>query len=180
MKMARSRTRKKSGNKTRPVVVPQAVTTAASDYITQWTKHELHKLQRVETSPICIPTKNGYKIGLYSLKLFPNKTCEVYDHNTEYVHTFENKISAVLYAILSIKRRYAAAREIIQLDTEINKNYTDMLAFRRSINCALQRKDYDTVDVKVARLEIAETRLTLARDQVAKVHKHAKWHKIWQ
>ena len=85
MKMARSRTRKKSGNKTRPVVVPQAVTTAASDYITQWTKHELHKLQRVETSPICIPTKNGYKIGLYSLKLFPNKTCEVYDHNTAYI-----------------------------------------------------------------------------------------------
>ena len=179
MKMAKLPTRKKSVNKIQSNV-PRDITTAASDYITKWTKNELNKLQRVEGTPLCIPIKNGYKIGLYKLIVQPNRLCDVYDHNAEYVHTFESKISAVLYTILTLKRNFHLAHEIIQLDSEINKNYTDILSFRRSIVCALQRKDFTVVDVKVARLEIAETKLTLARERVSKLHNYAKWHKVWQ
>ena len=181
--MARSHTRKKLSNKPRPIIhsaVPRDVTKAAADHIAHWTHCELDKLQRIKSSPICIETKQGYKIGMYSLRVFRNKTCDVYDHTKEYIHTFENKVSAVLYTILTIKRRYNEAYEIIQLDTEINKNYTDVLFFRRSINRALQKRDFATVDVKVARLEVAENKLIIAREQVAKRHNHAKWHKIWQ
>jgi hypothetical protein len=175
--MAQSHTQKKS-NKVAPPVVRQ-VTDVATNYITHWTRKELGRIQQ-ESSPICIPIKGGYKIGLYTLKTYTNKTCQVYDHNGEQVHLFENKISAVLYTIYTIKKRYWLADEILALDREINKNYVDMLALRRSTEKARERKDYNKVDINLSRLDIVETKLTLARDKISKIHKSAKYNKVWE
>lgn len=177
--MVKQHTRKKSANKPTPVV-PRNLTNAATDYIKQWTTRELGKLQVEETSPLCVPVKHGYKIGLYQLTVYPNKTCDVLDHNREFVHRFENKISAILYTIYTIKHKYWSADEILLWDREINKSYTDMLSLRRTIEQAALRKDYVTVDTRLPRLEIAESRLTFARDKISKIHKTAKYYKIWE
>lgn len=156
------------------------VTDATADYIKQWTKRELGKLQENRDTSICIPVKNGYKIGLYNLRVHPNKTCEVFDCNNELVHVFENKISAILYTIYTIKRKYYAADELLALDSVINKNYTDMLSLRRVIERARINKDYVIVDSRQNRLEIAEKELATAREKVLKIHRHAKLAKIWE
>ena len=95
--MAKSHTRKKYAKKVNPVVAHEI--NKATDYIKQWTTRELGKIQQ-ETSPVCVPTKNGYKIGLYSLTLNPNKTCDLYDINDKFIHRFETKVSAILYTCL--------------------------------------------------------------------------------
>jgi hypothetical protein len=158
----------------------RAVSNAASDYIKQWTTRELGKIQTKEISPVCIPIKNGYKIGLYQLTLNSNRTCDLWDHNKEFIHRFENKISAILYTIYSIKKKFWSANEILIWDEEINKNYTDMVSLRNTIEKAQKRKDYVTVDTRMPRLEIAETRLNFARDKISKIHKTAKYYKIWE
>jgi hypothetical protein len=158
----------------------QEVSNAATEYIKQWTNRELGKLQQEQTSPLCIPIKNGYRIGLYRLTVYPNKTCDVYNHNGDLVHRFETKISAILYTIYTIKKQYWTADEILTWDREINKCYTDMVNLRRVIEGARQRKDYITVDTRLPRLEIAETRLNRARDKISKLHKTAKYYKIWE
>jgi hypothetical protein len=104
----------------------------------------------------------------------------VLDHNREFVHRFETKISAILYTIYTIKNKYYQADELLFWDREINKNYTDMLALRNTIEKARQRGDYVTVDTRMPRLEVAENRLTLARDKILKMHKTAKYYKIWE
>lgn len=156
------------------------VTDLATNYIKQWTRNELGKLQQNRDTSVCIPVKNGYKIGLYNLKIHPNKTCDVVDANGELVHTFDNKVNAVLYTIYTIKRKYWISDEIIALDQEINKNYVDTLTLRRGIELARANKDYFKVDVKQARLEIAQKKLELFKDKMAVIHRTAKLAKVWE
>ena len=175
--MARSRTRKKSKPRTAPSATNQIVN-IATDYISQWTKRELGKIQ-AQAKPICVPVKNGYLVGLYKIHINSNRTCDVLDHNREFVHRFENKISAVLYSIYTTKKQYYQADQILYWDREINKCYTDSLSLRRAIEVAAKRKDFTSVDIRQSRLEVAETKLNLARERISKIHKTAKFNKIW-
>jgi len=180
--MAKSHTRKKfvkKPNTPSPKEITQ-VTDLATDYIKHWTRNELGKLQQNRDTSICIPVKNGYKIGLYNLKIHPNKTCDVIDANGELVHTFDNKINAVLYTIYTIKRKYWISDEILVFDKEINKNYVDTLTLRRGIDLALANKDYFKVDVKQARLEIAQKKLELFKEKMMSIHRRAKLNKVWE
>ena len=176
--MAKSRTQKKFVKKSQAPVTRE-LTNAAADYIKDWTTRELGRLKQ-DKSPVCVPIKNGFMIGLYQIKLNANKTCDLLDHNQEFVHRFENKISAILYAIYITKKRYYQADEILLCDQLINKCYTDMLSLRDTIEKAKKRQDYITVDTRMPRLEIAETRLNLARDRMSKIHNIAKYYKIWE
>ena len=182
MKMVKSYTRKKFVKKQATTKIDPRVTTElnyATDYIKQWTKRELGKLQENQDTSICIPTNSGYRIGLYNLRVYPNKTCELFDRNDELVHTFEHKISAILYTIYTIKRRYRDADDIIRIDTDINKNYTDMLTLRRGITRATLEKVYVALDSRQNRLEIAERELELARAKMMQIHHYAKLTKVW-
>lgn len=174
--MAKSRTRKKSHKDSMPPEVSQIVDLAAG-YISHWTNKELARMSQV--TPLCILTKTGYKIGLYKLVVNKNKTCEVHNPNKEFVHTFDNKISAVLYTIYTIKNNIKKATEIIELDREINKNYMDVLAMKGSQSRARAKKEYDIVDIRQSRLEIAQKQLEIARDKILKIHTYAKYNKVW-
>lgn len=178
--MAKLHTRKKFVKKPQQTSPVKQFTNLATDYIKHWTQKELSRLQENKDTSICIPTKDGYKIGLYSLRVYPNKTCDVHDRNSELVHTFENKVSAVLYTIYTIKRKYHAADEILHLDTVINKNYTDMLSLRRGVESARKQQDYVALDVRQIKLDIAESQLTQAREKMAKIHRYAKFAKVWE
>ena len=182
MTMVKSHTRKKFAKKPNQPSAHEItqVTDLTTAYIKHWTRNELGKLQENRDTSICIPVKNGYKIGLYNLKVHTNKTCDVIDANGELVHTFDNKINAVLYTIYTIKRRYWVSDEILALDKEINKNYVDALTLRRGIELARANKDYFKVDVKQARLEIAEKKLELFKDKMAGIHRTAKLAKVWE
>jgi hypothetical protein len=151
---------------------------AAAGYIKHWTQQELAKI--TSSSPICIPLHDGYKIGTYTLTVNKNKTCRVEDINREFTHTFDNKISAILYTVYSIKNNLTTANEILVLDKEINKNYTDILAMQSRLNRAKAKKDYETVDIRQARIEFAENQLESARDKISKIHKRAKYFKVWE
>jgi len=175
--MAKSHTRKKFDKRVNPAVTQEI--NQVTNYIKRWTNRELGKLQEQSDTPICVPTSTGYRIGLYRLHVHPNKTTDVHDHNGEFVHRFEGKISAILYTIYTIKQKYYKADEIIACDREINKCYTDMLSLRRSIDQARLRKDYITVDTRMPRLEMAESRLNVARDKIQRLHRDAKLAKVW-
>jgi len=181
--MAKSPTRKKF-TKRRPAVESPSqlkqVTAATTDYIKHWTQRELAKMQKEESTPICIPTDDGYRIAHYRLKTYPNRTCDVLDHNLEFVHRFEDKISAILYVVYTLKKRYYQADQILVLSTEINKCYADMLSLRWAAEAARKRLDFVAVDNRQARLEIAENRLKIARDRISKIHKEAKYLKVWE
>ena len=176
--MVKSHTRKKSAKPVNPQVAKEI--DQVTDYIKRWTTRELGKIQHEEHTPVCIPINNGYRIGSYKLIVNPNKTCDVNDSHNVLIHRFENKISAILYTIYTIKCKFWIADNILHLNQEINKNYTDMIFYRHAVELACKRQDYIAVDVKQTRLDIAEKRLTLAREQIVQIHKTAKFNKVWE
>ena len=178
--MARSRTRKKSNKDIKLPPELSAVADLATEYIANWTTRELARISLSYSTPLCVPTKHGYKIGVYTLTVNKNKTCELKDTSQEFTHTFDSKVSAVLYAIYTIKNNLNTAREILTLDKEINKNYTDILAMRSMRDRARAKKDYEMFDIRQTRLELAQNQLDLARDKISKIHKQAKYFKVWE
>jgi len=179
--MVKSNTQKKFVKKHKPFQknIPQEVV-QVTDYIKRWTNRELAKIQQKDTSPVCTPTRDGYRIGQFRLKVYPNKTCDVLDHNLEFVHRFESKVSAILYTIYRIKNNHWQADQILQTSCEINKNYTDMLHFKHGVEQSLKIKDFVALDNKQARLEVAENKLQIYREKMLKIHRHAKLSKVWE
>lgn len=174
--MVKSHTEKKYGKMPPELAEPLNVFT---DYLINWTRKELGEFQATKR-PLCVPLKNGYKIGLYNLRVFPNKMCEVWDRNDLLVHTFRDKVSAVLYTIYVIKQQFRTADEILHLDKEINKNYIDVLTMRRCMQAAIKRNDYYSADIRMARLDDSETRLKQAQYRMQVIHSSAKMRKVWE
>lgn len=179
--MVKSHTQKKHTSKKKAVLPPIMVNAIdqATEKIKQWTRHELARLHQ-DRNTSCIPIRNGYKIGLYTLEIFPNKTCIVRDHNNESLHTFDTKLSAILYTIYRIKCQFTVSEQILLLDREINKNYVDTQTLTHGIDSARKLRDYVKVDAGLARLELSQKRLDLARDKISKIHRLAKYTKIWE
>lgn len=175
MKMVKSHTQRKSDNYAEQY--KQGIA-AATNYIKQWTIHELTELHK-SGNPVCIPTDNGYKIGLYSLKVHTNKYCDLYNPAGDLVHTFKDKVSAIIYTVYSIKKRYKQADKVLALDIEINKNYTDIQTMRKTMESARKNKDYVSLDVRKARIDVAEKKLNLANEEMQNLHLTAKINKVW-
>lgn len=177
--MVKSHTKRKSNNQT--VYIPPQVSREidqAARQIKRWTNRELDVLQKQKT-PVCIPTETGYRIGYFVLRVNTNKTCDLMDADLYPIHTFGDKVSAVLYAIYTIKGNYSVATNILQLDKDINKNYTDIMFMRRCLEAARKRKEYNVVDVKQARITQAQHRLKLAEQELSAIHRTAKINKVW-
>jgi hypothetical protein len=175
MKMARSHIPKKSDSIHQQLAQEVKL---ATDYIKQWTTKELGDLQRRRIA-VCVPTKTGYRIGLYTLRVFPNKHTEVWNHNNDLIHVFQDKVSAVLYTIYTIKHNFQLATQILNLDAELNKHYTDILLLRRYIESACKRGDYGSADVREARLHTSELKLQQVQEQLKLLHRQAKANKVW-
>jgi hypothetical protein len=176
--MAKQRTKRKSNKQPMPAEV-SAVINLATDYIANWTKTELYKIEADSNTPICVSIPGGFKIGQYFIQVESTKRCIVLNSFKEHIHTFQDKRSAVLYTLHLVKRQYKAADQIVVLDDEINKNYTDVQIWRTRIAKARQRKDYEVVDIRNARLRVAEKHLEIARDNLSKIYLSAKYNKIW-
>lgn len=180
MKMVKSHTKRKSSNQ--DVYVPPEVSREIDQTtrrIKRWTNKELGSLQQQKT-PICIPTETGYRIGHFVLRVYPNKTCDVTDADHYLIHSFRDKISAVLYAIYTIKGNYTVANNILFLDKEINKNYTDIVFMRRCAEAARKRKEYNVADVRQARIAQSEHRLRIAEQELSAIRTTAKINKVWE
>jgi len=199
--MARSRTRKKSAkDRTTEVIKPSKTpktrakstkpqisaipkitevdAAQATRQIKNWTRQEITHLHQVDRTPICMPTSDGYRIGLYKLTCTDHRY-RLYDADQMFIHEFDSKASAVLYAIHLIKDNIHKATEILDLDQDINKNYMDVLMLRRKIAGLQRQSDWISAEIREYRLEIAQRRLEALRDKISKIHRSAKYNKIW-
>ena len=178
--MARSRTRRRFAKKDTVYIPPEVSREIdqTAQRIKRFTNRELNNLQQNQ-NPLCIPVENGYRIGSYRLKYYPDKSCEVWDDGKYLVHVFRDKVSAVLYTIYTIKQDINLAYEIMRLDQVINKNYTDIMYFRRCAQAAEKRKEYSAADARMARIDLAERKLRNAQAELTRIHRIAKANKVW-
>jgi hypothetical protein len=183
MKTGKYTTTKKSKTKKKPPINLTSAEVAeisglASQYISQWTKTELQKLQQLPT-PVCIPISNGYIIGKYTVRRMPTQQWEVADNHNDILHTFYHKLGAVFYAIYQSKNQLGAAQDLLAYDREFTKHDNDIRVYKYTIDRAKLQKDYFTVDRVTARMEISLKKREFAEDNLTKTFNRAKYYKIW-
>jgi hypothetical protein len=172
--MAKSSTRKKS-SKTQVYPELKEMTDIAANYIKHWTEKELLKYN----SSVCIPIKNGYRIGLYKILSNNVKMWDVLNGHGDIIHSFDSKVSAVLYTIYTIKRRYKTADRLVHLDTELNKHYMDIMSTRNVMEKCRKNKDYEAYDIRRSRLDSSEKMFEIVKNDISEMHRVAKFNKVW-
>lgn len=182
MKTGKYTTTKKSKNKKQKEQLPPEIAVVAdlaSTYIASWTKRELQRLQQ-ETKPLCIPIKDGYMVGKFTIKKLPTEQWQVTDCDNLHIHDFYYKLGSILYAVFNSKNQLVAAKEVLTLDREYSKHDNDIRMYKYNITRALANKNYFLYDKLVARLDLSKQRKQIVGDELTRIFARAKFYKIWE
>lgn len=174
----KSKTKKKKAPINLKPTEVSVLSNLATEYISQWTKAELQKLQQ-SPAPLCIPINNGYLIGKYTVQQLPTQQWQVRDQHGEILHSFYHKLGAVFYAVYQSKNHLVAAQQLLALDREFTKHDNDIRIYKHTINRANLAKDYFTIDRVTSRLDISTKKREIAEDNLTKTFNRAKYYKIW-
>ncbi len=136
--------------------------------------------QQASRTPVCIPVADGYRIGLYYVKQIDTNGFKVLDRNSELVYEFSDKITAVLYVIYTVQGKIQSAQELQDLDREINTQKVNIRQMNHAVRIAKANKNYSMLDIRIARLDDAVAKLTIATERLCALHHRAKINKVWQ
>jgi len=183
--MAKSRTPKKSTIKQRAVhaVKAEMVETAAnmvSAYVKSWAKTEVERIINQEQIPLIVPVKNGVQVGRYRVTKNSHDSWQLTDAFNEVMETFVDKRSAVMYSIHYQLKRYKSADTILGFDKKLSKVQADYQHYQHSMQRAIKRKDYPTIDVLAARYYDTQYLLTEAKNDLEKTLRLNKYLKVWE
>jgi hypothetical protein len=180
--MGKPRTKRKYATKKSKIQLPEQLQQEidwVTDRIKSWTTREIAALQEKNNFPICIPTANGFKIGLYRLHVMKNKTCEIRDNYGQIVHVFGDQTNAILYMIYLIKRRFPEAERILTLDHNLNLEQEDAFWLQRSLDRADKNQDYPKADICRSRLNQVKLKVERTTKAISREHHIAKFKKVW-
>mgnify|MGYP003345053105 CR=1 FL=1 len=178
--MVKSRTLKRDSlNRAKKQIQIETVKTAAelfSNYVRSWTQNEIRRLIGIGELPI-VPLSNGLQVGRQRA-IFKNNSWGLYNSYGELVETFTSKKSVVLYSILDQLHRYKTAGEILSKDKKLHKIQSDFQHYSYTINKAIKRQDYETIDVIASRYYDSKIALEWARNDLEKTLGMNKYLKV--
>jgi hypothetical protein len=129
--------------------------------------------------PYIYPIENlGFIIGHYRV-LNKNDEWQVRTHD-RLVHTFTEKLSAIFYVLCELTKRYRLSGSLLLTDGTVGRLRNDVVHYEKSIRKAKVNKDYDSVDIWVARLTEANLQLRIANAELRKSLNTAKYIKYWE
>jgi len=186
--MVASSTRKKSAKKQNKqkdfsgieVTKDQAeqIISYTTDYISRWTQRELSKI-RINNLPACWPLAGGgYIIGRD--RIVPEQGCwRRYNQFNEGSHIFAEKQAAIFYSLLNQVGYGTTADSLLKYDGEVRRLENNLVHYEYSLENAIKNKDCFKIGVYGARFDDARIFLNVAREQLQKIIKSAKYLKVW-
>lgn len=100
-------------------------------YIKNWTEQELKKYR---TEPVVIPVgDHGFLVGNYKVTGISQTCWAVEQMDGRKVHEFASKTAAVVYCLYAVRKKYAAADNILILDYKLGKLDSDILQYKYSL-----------------------------------------------
>lgn len=183
--MAKSRTVKKSKIKQQAEnqVKAEMVETAANivtAYVKSWAKDEVARIIYQEHVPLIVPVKNGVQVGRYRVTKNAHEMWLLANEFGETIELFVDKRSAVLYSILYQLKRYKSADTVLARDRKLSKVQADYQHYQHSMQRAIKRKDYPTIDVLAARYYDTQYLLAEAKNELEKTLRLNKYLKVWE
>lgn len=174
---SRKRKRKTSTN-IREINLIEQVTDVAAQYVKEWASDRARTLLSRDSSPLIIPTNNGFYVGRY-LVITKKGIWIVYRNKVDFVDSFYHKKSAMAYAVCEHLGQYQKSREIANMDHAVSKLELDLRNYLHRRQKASKSQDITKILILEAR--ITETKLLLdsRKNQLEKILNSAKYMKIW-
>jgi len=167
-------------NESQDVKKLKAAIAVTATYINQWTEHEVNALSIKDKMPYIWPIgNNGFIIGHYRI-LNNHGEWQVRTFDNTLVHSFTEKLSAVFYVFCETTKRYKISSSLITNDSAVGRLRNDITHYQASIKRAKVNKQYDSVDIWVARLQEAMLQLRTANSELQKSLNTAKYIKYWE
>lgn len=179
IKMAKSRTTKKQiKHMAYRMAEAEVVENLLNYYLTWWTKQEIQNLVQ-QGNLIIIPLENnGLQVAHFTI-LANNKSWTVKNSRSTTQFTFTEKLCALFYCLYEHKKMYKSSSELFLQDRLLSKLENDELFYRHKYTIALKKQDSFKQDLWAARLSSTTPCVNLAREQLQKMIKRAKYIKIW-
>lgn len=176
----RSRNKKSQKKDHRPIDIVglEIAADLAVAYIKIWAREKAMDSLRSRT-PIIVPTKNGYRVGKFTVLPNPNATWRVLNGVGEKVSDFAWKSSAVAYCLLEHIGRYLQSRQIKNLDRQMMKFEIDLIFYKKSMENSAKRNDHRRSEFVYNRYLQAHAQFELARNNLEKSLKSTKYLKVW-
>jgi hypothetical protein len=179
IKMAKSRTSKKQIKRLAyEMAQAQVVENLFNFYLTWWSKQEIHSLVKNNSLVILPLDNNGLQIAYYTV-FQRNNSWHVTSARNDKQFIFTDRMSAIFYCLFEYKKLYNRSAEILYQDNQLRKLENDEKFYRHKYSMALNKHDQFKQDLWESRLSEAVPKLNLARDQLQKMIKRAKYIKIW-
>jgi len=172
--MAASPTKKES------IAKAKAAVAATARMLGEWTEQQVQKISVNDNTPYIWPLgQAGYAIGNRKI-MCQQGAWNLYNTYDEREHVFDQKLSAVFYCLCEQKGYLRLARNIKNLDSEVNRLKNDIMHYEKSANRAMQNHQGDRVAIWDARLFDAKLRLRNSSEQLRKSLNSAKYIKYWE
>jgi hypothetical protein len=179
IKMAKSRTSKKRiKHLAYRMAEAQVVENLLNYYLTWWTKQEIQNLVK-QGDLVILPLENdGLQVAHF--KILPDhKIWKVVNAKSSRELCFNEKLCALFYCLYEHKKMYRSSAELLLQDTLLGKLENDEQFYRHKYTIALKKQDRFKQDLWEARLSYTTPHVNLAREQLQKMIKRAKYIKIW-
>lgn len=181
MKMARSRTKRKSKsiNKTEQpnftiseidVGIKQIV-----DVVGKWTSANFKSLQKDIKSPLCWVTNTSALVGNCKITEI-TKDCWRVENRDEFVHDFTNKKIALFYSIMFQSGNASLSDELLSCDRDIGRFEGNQMYYNRAMNRCIDNKDGVGSQIWGMRLDNATINLNHAKNKMKVLITKAKYY----
>lgn len=147
-------------------------------YLNWWTKQEIQNIVRNGNLVILPLPDQGIQIAHYFITR-TNNAWKIASSRSNKTFTFTDKLGAIFYCLFEYKKLYVRSAELLNQSTLLSKLENDEKIYRHKYNMACSKRDGFGQDLWQARLSNTMPQLNLARDQLQKMIKQAKYIKIW-
>ena len=87
---------------------------------------------------------------------------------------------SILYSILYQQAKYSSADKILQADQILSKLEADFYHYSYNMKQAIQRKNYEAIDILASRYYDTQLLLSEARIELEKTLRMNKYLKVWE
>lgn len=177
--MAKSRTTKKQIKRLAyRMAEAEVVENLLNYYLTWWTKQEIQNLVKQGDLVIIPLANNGLQVAQFSI-VPEHKIWKVISTRSSEQLCFNEKLSALFYCLFEHKQMYRSSAELLLQDRLLGKLENDEQFYRHKYTIALKKQDTFKQELWEARLSSTTPHVNLAREQLQKMIKRAKYIKIW-
>ncbi len=156
----------------------QVVENLFNYYLTWWTKQEIHNLVK-QGSLVIIPLEN-HSLQVSHFRISPyKKIWQVSSSRSSVTLDFNEKLSALFYCLYEHKKMYRSSAELLLQDNLLGKLENDEQFYKHKYTIAQKKQDGFKQELWEARLSSTTPHVNLAREQLQKMIKRAKYIKIW-